>query len=315
MSDISKLSGHLRAIRDMAIRLHDEALANGDHPEMPGGEALASLADVADRDVWERRVALREDAGDYDTQDELDDAQWPPLQTLWFWTDDLREQTGITVDDPAWRPTIASEAAFLANPDVLQWLWSNEPRWDDLVADVRRVRTRLEDVLTDGMRADRLRVVCPDCDAGKRLIRVWGKSEEEDRWKCPACKALFAADDVTKARAKQLRSQGAARWVPLADAISVMLTQGWREKAVREWFTRDDVEVRDEGGRREAWWPDVWRIHREALACRAKAERDKQERAERRRDCVERHGDGCWDHDGRRLPGQPGCRHAAMVSA
>jgi len=302
---ILKTSASLRTIINMAHRLDSRALDLANSSLMPGGAAMVNLAHVADLDTWARRNDLSADElATYEDPDEL----WSPFQMLRFWSEQWRAELGMNYTDPNWYPTIQSEAAFLGNPDVLEWAWNNEVHFDEFAGDVGSARSRLESILHEGERPDRIRVVCPDCDAGKRLIIVYGLDEETDRWKCPECKHKFDADEVGRAFAKQLRSSGAARWVSLADALSIMCREGWQEKTVRGWADSDRVErSRDEVGRLLVWWPDIWRAHLTHRHERDEAKRVVIERERRKADCIENHAEGCWEEGHQGKPGRRGC--------
>jgi hypothetical protein len=59
----------------------------------------------------------------------------------------LPHALGHDHDDPRWRPTLVSEAKFLRNHDVAEWIWNNEVHWDDYAGDVERAKTKLENIL------------------------------------------------------------------------------------------------------------------------------------------------------------------------
>ena len=303
---ILKVSTNLRLIANMAERLSERALDLANSPLMPGGEAMVNLARVADFETWARRNDLSADAlANYEDPDEL----WSPFQTLRYWSEQWRSELNMDYfDDPKWRPTLRTETAFLANPDVLAWAWDHEIHYEAFADDVRLAMTKLETLLREGERPDRIRVICPDCEAGKRLIIRYGKGEVEDQWKCPACKHRFDADAVRRAYAKQLRGEGAARWVSLADAVSILSKQGWRDHTIRGWADGETVEVAtDDTERLFVWWPDIWRAH---LVNRQRCEaavRVAKERAARKAHCIENHAEGCWEEGHQFRPGQRGC--------
>lgn len=262
----------LRAIRGMAARLEARAvdLAGGD---LPGGDATVNLAGVADLAIWRRRTELREEAGTYDVGTYEDpDELWPPLQMLAFWSEAWRIELGHDHDDPRWRPTLASEAAFLANADVLEWAWNNEPHFDDFARDVATARRKLEVILRDGEQVDRVQVTCDGAmgepHEPRRLMLVYGRTPEDDRWKCPACRYRYDADAFNRLRAVQ---SNAARYIPLADAVRILDGFGVPEGRVRKWAEVDaeagawcEVDTR----RVMTWWPAMWRRHRMAAAQR-----------------------------------------------
>lgn len=342
-----KVSINLRAILNMTDRLEARALDLANSPIMPGGDAMVNLAHVANFETWARRNDLSADElANYEDPDEL----WSPFQILRFWSEQWRVIFAMDYEDPAWRPTLRTEAAFLINADVLTWAWDHEVHFDDFAADVRSARARLEGILREGERPDRIRVVCPDCDSGKRLIIRYAKAkvvghacrccgayrpasadplprcpnlwcwsvappievtasdERDDTWKCPACKHRFDAAAVRRAHAKQLRSEGAARWVRLADAVSILRKQGWRDDTIRDWADGEQVEVAtDDTGSLFVWWPDIWRRHLAHRQERDNAKREMDERAARKAVCAEEHGEDCWADGHQGKPGQRGC--------
>jgi hypothetical protein len=77
---------------------------------------------------------------------------------------------------------------------------------------------------------------CPACWAVAPPQPVWASNPDDDRHKCPSCKTRFDADDLLRARAKQLNSEGAERHVVLADAIGTLRTQGRAERTIRKWL-------------------------------------------------------------------------------
>ncbi len=305
-----KVATNLRAIGDMAQRLEARAMDLANSPLMPGGDAMVNLAHVASLDTWLRRNDL---SGDELAAGEDPDELWSPFQLLAFWSESWRTELGRDYDDPSWRPTIATEAAFLANVDVLAWAWDNEPHFEEFAADVATAKSRLEAILREGERADRIRVVCPDCESGKRLVVRYGATEDRDRWKCPACKHIFDADAVRRAWESQMRSADSQRWVPLADAVSILRGQGWREETIRGWAKCADTKPGTGG--LQVWWPDMWRAHLTHRQERDNAKREALDRARRKTACQRDHGEGCWDHDGLRRPGQPGCARAAEAGS
>ncbi|HET7326966.1 MAG TPA: hypothetical protein VFJ14_06720 [Nocardioidaceae bacterium] len=235
-----KVATNLTAIVALAEVLDVEAIRRANDRLMPGGHATVALAGVANLEAWANLVDTAERyALDHDDQPpESDDADWePPLQTLLFWSEDLRrvhdQEFEPTPHRP--RPTIASEANFIRWQ--LDWMWDNERKWDDFATDIRDTRTRLENLLRAGVRPDRSRVVCRNkaCENPKVLIRVYGKTGEADHWRCPFCRADYDEHAFKAALAKQMYNQGAARWVQLREAVDALTVQGWQERTVMRW--------------------------------------------------------------------------------
>lgn len=261
-SAVTKVARDLTEIVDMHERLAAQAEHQASHPLMPGGPAMVALGNVANIEAWENRHQATERYRKAYTsvEDEDPDDAWSPFQLLEFWSEAWRREKGAEYDT---RPTITTEANFIRW--ALDWAWENEPAWDDFAADVRRARVRLENILSDGKRAERSRIVCDQCEAQPRLIVLRGSADDcsDDWWKCPGCKRRFDSDDVRRAHAKQLRSEGAQRWVHQADAIGTLKAQGRPERTVRAWLAEGEGEAYCDPVTHQVWvwWPDLWRKH------------------------------------------------------
>ncbi len=312
MSSISDVSDNLAKIIDMAGRLEARAIDRACDRLMPGGEALAAMIPTANREAFgyrldtaeQNEMARRFRTGDHsekalvDLEHEDPDELWTPEQILRWWSDDYRQQLGMEHDDPAWRPTLVSEATFLRNRDVAEWIWEHETQWDAYAADVSRARAKMESILLEGTRSERSRVVCGNeqCDDPRTLIRVyakrqpvewsclncltfqdhpdacgncpstdlveigWSSNKDDDLWKCGGCKSKYTHEQVRDFYAKQLR-RVPEKWMPVTHAMQLMREQGWQERVSRSWL--DDLEVRTEdvSGRREVLWSSLWRRH------------------------------------------------------
>lgn len=271
----TKVARDLTEIGNLYERLLAQAIqkarAKVDGTSLPGGEAMVSLAPVADPQVNARRVALAEEQHiatcqrlDHSrcwTGSEDEDDSEPVLQTLLFWSEQWREERGFPLEGR--RPSVATEANVIRS--LLDWAWEKELRWEDFARDVRAARVRLEDVLYAGARQERTRIVCNRCAAGKRLLHLYGPEADGsgDRWKCPACKTRLNAAEVRDAHAAMLRSEGAAKWVTHADAIGVLKAQGRSENTIRRWLADGEGESYCDPVTHEVWcwWPLLWRRH------------------------------------------------------
>lgn len=180
----------LKAILDMATRLPERAV-DLQAGSLLGGEALVNLAGVGSMATWNARQEAREELGDYDTSAEDPDDLWPAVQMLAFWSEDFRRQLGM--DHDGWRPTLVSEAKFLRNHDVAEWIWSNELHWDDYAGDVAKARAKLENVLIEGERAE-LGAPClyEECHGARLARRLEPHRDDEGekawrwtKWACP----------------------------------------------------------------------------------------------------------------------------------
>lgn len=304
-SEVTKVARDLREIEDMSALLLTQAVHKANDSEIPGGAAMVALAGVANQEAWgnlvDTALRLAYDAGS-DLPEIEDEEDWePPLQTLCFWTEQLRAEHGNEYD---MRPTVVSEINYLRY--MLNWLWENETHWDDFARDIRKARVRLENTLYAGRRVERTRVPCnaDECETKPRLIKTRGEAVDgsQDRHKCPGCKKRYDEDDFARAYAAQLRSKGAERFVQIRDAIGTLRALGRSENTIRSWLapyekhvanscadcdltwergtdecpecekpTEKVVERRPEdvvhaycetGTHRVwVWWPDLWLLH------------------------------------------------------
>lgn len=287
MSDMAAVATNLRAIEDMALRLEARAVDRAGARDIPGGDAMVSLASVGSLTDWQRRVELAEARvgnGKVDIANEDPDELWPAVQVLWFWSEDYRARLGHDYDDPRWRPTLVSEAKFLRNHDVAEWIWNTEVHWDDYAADVARAKSKLENILIEGDRSERTSVVCDRCDAGRQLIRVWGEAPSEDRWKCPGCKALLTEEELDDALATQMRRATPREWVSRTQAIDLLRSMGHQERVAAKLVDTPETLGWCELATHTRWisWPNAWRRHlveMQARAMRAKKAEDRRARA------------------------------------
>lgn len=189
-----KVARHLREIADeLYPRLREQAINDANSALMPGGAAMVALGQVANLEAWENQQQATERWGRAYTSvaDEDPDEAWSAYQLLEFWSEQWRREHGAEYDGH--RTTIQTEANFIRS--ILDWAWDNEPAWDDFAADVRRARAHLEDVLSEGERAERgVPCLYSECD-GKRLTRRLEPCRGEDGgkawrwtdWHCPSC--------------------------------------------------------------------------------------------------------------------------------
>ncbi len=303
----------LRAILHMAAMLGERSLDLADHPDILGGDAMVNLAHVANLEAWTNqtdtteRLSLdpRTKSRAYTSAaDEDPDEAWPPFQMLEFWTEQWRRDLGKDHDG---QPTLTSEARFLLGRGMLEWAQASEMHFEEFAADVKAARAKLENIVRDGIRETRSRITCDRCANPKRLIRKYGKAGKPDTWKAPCCKAVFTDDEATRAHAKQLRSQGAEKWVERTEAIGALQVQGWGRNVVRQWLA-DEVETACEVGTRRVmvWWPTLWRRHLVEAQEKAERERRRLELAMCRDVCQSHHGPHCWTR-GR-------CTHSTLLA-
>lgn len=188
-----------------------------------------------------------------------DDYRIPPLQLLLFWSEQWRAERDQATD---LRPTVITEANYIRQ--CLEWAWDNELHWDNFAADVHTARNRLEGLLRAGTRPERTAVQCIDldCERTPRLVKIYGERAVDDRYRCPACGRVYDETDYRIALSVELSTDGAARWVPLADAVSLLDRP---ERTLRQWVDDGRVPVccSTHNRRLLVWWPTMWELHQE----------------------------------------------------
>jgi len=249
---------HLTAIVELSERLEDQAINDANDHLMPGGLAMVALASVANLEAWANRVDTAERRG-LSLAIEDDDDWEPPLQTLLFWSEDLRRTHDLENEA---RPTIASEANVIRW--ALDWLWENEPRFEDFAEDMRVARGRLEALLAEGLRAKRgVPCLSVECDGGILVQPVDDRREHRwceghdgvchlphercphdrgglrDEWVCPSCDRRYGVEDYRRAVAQSAFLN--AEWLPLEDAIA---RTGAKRGSIQGWATRGHVRRR-----------------------------------------------------------------------
>lgn len=271
---MATVAANLRTIEDMAARLEARAVDRARDHQMPGGEAMVELAYVGSLETWTNRVdglerrwsddpyVAIEDMPNW-AEAEDPDQLWPALQVLWWWSEDYRRQLGHDYDDPRWRPTLTSEAAFLRNHDVATWIWNSEPKYDDYVSDVARAKAKLERILLEGDRSDKTPVVCDRCDDGRPLVRVWGDAPDLDRWKCMGCKTQLNREELDDARATQMRRSEPVPWISRPQAVDLLRSLGHQERVAMRLVDSPETLGWCCLTTHTRWvsWPDAWRRH------------------------------------------------------
>jgi hypothetical protein len=230
---------------------------------MPGGLAMVALGPAANLEAWANKVDAAERRGLWLAID--DDDEWePPLQSLLFWSEDLRrihdQEFEPTPHRP--RPTETTEANIIRH--YLDWLWENEPKWDDFAQHIHDACARLESLLAEGLRAKRgVPCLSVDC-AGGILVRPvadrrehhWCDGHEgvchlphercphdrgglRDEWVCGSCDRRYGVEDYRRAVAQSAFLN--AEWLPLEDAIA---RTGAKRGSIQAWATRGHVKRR-----------------------------------------------------------------------
>lgn len=241
---VTKAARDLRAIEDLSCHLEAQAIHKANDREIPGGDAMVALAGVANLEAWQNVVdtALRlaYDANQEPPEIDDDETYEPPLQTLCFWSEQLRREHDAEYDR---RPTISSEAGYLRF--MLNWLWENEPRWSDFAADLRKARARLENVLYAGVRVERGVPCMYDECGGARLIRHIDDDGTRTDWRCPRCRREWDEDrywaNVKAANERAQREEiGAETWCSVDYAAREVSRS---PKTIRTWVNRGRVST------------------------------------------------------------------------
>ncbi len=259
---------NLAAIVTLAARLGLEArhgrAATKVHGGLPGGDALVLLAPGAERAGTLGQLAHRLDF-ELDTthvRDELASDPRPPLQVLTTWETSERRRTGTGRHPgaPERRLSLAEQQSL---PTVARYLrerlplMAREPIFVAFSRDLATCVRQLENVLHDGERPETTRVPCWEC--GTRLVKVYAAAaytERADFWECPHCREKYDAGRFARAKVDHLASEGAERFVLVADGAQVI---GRPERTVRTWIARGQVrfEKHPVTKRLMVWWPDI----------------------------------------------------------
>lgn len=252
----------LTAIVDLSERLEDQAINDANDHLMPGGLAMVALAAVANLEAWGYKLdAAERRARAYGLSLTVDDDdEWePPLQSLLFWSEDLRRVHDLENDAP---PTIAGEASVIRW--ALDWLWENEPHFEDMAEDITKARSRLEALLTEGLRARRgVPCLSVDCAGGILVQPVAERREHRwcdghdgvcqlphercphdrgglrDEWVCKSCDRRYGVEDYRRAVAQSAFLN--AEWLPLEDVIA---RTGAKRGSIQGWASRGDIRRR-----------------------------------------------------------------------
>lgn len=249
---------NLSSVVALTDRLDDEAV-NGARAlkvstGIPGGDALALASPGADTTGRAHQLAHRLTYGLDTTHlyDELPGDPRPPLAVLVHWESYWRRKRHQPTD---LEPTMGRVAGYLT--DNLHHL-ATEGAFVGFARDVARVVRALEDVLRDGERPERTRVPCWEC--GTRLVKVYADKASDDHWRCPRCAEVYDKGRYDRAKHDHLASQGAERYVSIADAVATIRRP---EQTVRGWIRRGLVDaIRDPAtGRMIVWWPHVRAQH------------------------------------------------------
>jgi hypothetical protein len=253
----------LTAIVDMAESLEDQAINDANDHLMPGGLAMVAQGPVANLEAWAHKLDAAERLGLHPAIE--DDDEWePPLQSLLFWSEDLRRIHDQEFEPAPHRPrpTEATEANILRHH--LDWLWENEPKWDDFAQHIADARARMEALLAEGLRSKRgVPCLSVDCSGGILVQPVADRREHRwcdghdgvctvphercahdrgglrDEWVCGKCDRRYGVEDYARAVAQSAFLN--AEWLPLEDAIA---RTGAKRGSIQGWASKGEVDRR-----------------------------------------------------------------------
>jgi hypothetical protein len=253
----------LTAIVEMSEALEDQAINDANDHLMPGGLAMVAQGPVANLEAWAHKLDSAERLGIHPAIE--DDDEWePPLQSLLFWSEDLRRIHDQEFEPAPHRPrpTEATEANIIRHH--LDWLWENEPKWDDFAQHIADARARMEALLAEGLRSKRgVPCLSVDCAGGILVQPVADRREHRwcdghdgvctvphercahdrgglrDEWVCGKCDRRYGVEDYARAVAQSAFLN--AEWLPLEDAIA---RTGAKRGSIQGWASKGEVDRR-----------------------------------------------------------------------
>lgn len=217
---------------------------------IPGADATVLLGPGSDG-RGQTRELLHGGAATHAADEYRGDPE-PPLQLLASWEDDWRSEYGHGGGP---RATLQGAADYL--DEHLHRAAQTHLAFDEFAADVKRCRSRLEDVLHDGVR-DETGAPCVHC--GSTLVRralpphECRKSGHHDRhecdrgglrdeWRCPRCRRVYDARSYWNAVGAAYRAHAEAM---TADDIEEQY--GVTRGTLRVWASRGHVRKRGKDG-------------------------------------------------------------------
>jgi hypothetical protein len=242
----------LGAARDDLVELLRMCGDLPDEVEVRGveGEAMNLLGPIADpeaRQHWTASVlAGRIVPVDCEAHD-LDDVKaWldianherHPLLVIGTWAMTYRD--AFEHDEPTGRVTVWDEAGYLGRNLTEMGDYPHIP-FEDFGRDLRRCVAHMERVLHDGEQIDQ-GAPCMTC--GRPLERTWGRTSDEDGWRCPKCH--------TTSNDAQYRFAVKADYIDHADwltDVDMAARTGVKSGTVRVWAQREFVTRRIDSGR------------------------------------------------------------------
>lgn len=161
---------------------------------MPGGDLLVMLSGGSEG---------RSAAGRHDEVNAAAHGDPPSvLHSLAWWEDDWRDIRG---DGPgAWPARLSTTTDYLERQTT--WAAQHHPAFNEYVAELTQLRSRLEPLLRTDDRPMRSPVPCLTCDA-RALKRLWRDDGLEDDWTCQKCRRTYTPEQYWMAVAEHERRQ------------------------------------------------------------------------------------------------------------
>lgn len=255
MSDTSpqtRAARHLTAILEMYPDLLAQAVNQsgdgkpGKADRIMGGDAMVLLSPGADRayTAYRQMSELMGRVTPAGETYESDADPSPVLQVLAYWADEIRAERGELTDLPA---TVKRCADYIRQ--TLDWAFSDQAEEfdaDAMVADLGRLRSRMEAVLRDGYRPE-LGVPCiyDEC-GGKRLRRDIDHHGNRSDWYCASCDRRWDAASYQRNVAAEYERQqtewvDGEQWATVSRAAK---KTGVSEKRIRLWIERGHIQKR-----------------------------------------------------------------------
>ena len=218
-------------IRKLWRNLPRHALVGGNNGkleaarEIPGGEAMVLLIPGSHGKGATAAKRRGDDASHL--EDERDSETMLPELCLVNWEEDWRRMLG-NPPDPDVPASLEDAATFL--DEHLSWAAQEHDAFDEFAREVRQQRAHIEDVLHAGERTE---TGAPCLEHNKPLVKVYGKTEADDRWVCPRCPEPVSLADYARNTAQEGKKY--AEWLTATDMaevydINVGTLQGWASK-------------------------------------------------------------------------------------
>lgn len=271
-----ELARLLRDIPNLCLELHWEARAKHSDRLFPGGRPLDMMAPASSSSRWEetydRVEAIRWDEGvvwdrvDY-APDQMAEDEHHPLYVLSSWVDVIREER----DQPTGlKPTISRCVDYLKGS--IDWCLRidehGDVQWlaiDQMMSELADVKRAMENVLIEGLRAERTRVTCTreKCQGKPRLIKIYGAQVRWDEYKCPDCGGRYDSKEFEDARSENYRKQGTTQKYVSAHLAKTAIKADRR--TFWSWMDRLKTRAVCDIKTREVlvWWPLVYELDRE----------------------------------------------------